>query len=493
MRRLALYTDDRLAFAATAFDAWSRGHQVVLPGDDLPATRAALSSHVDGWLEPARTGMPTLERIDRKLPGVVVFTSGSTGAPLAITKTLRQLFDEVATLDATFGERLSRDTVFISTVSHQHIYGLLFTVLWPVLTGRVMAPRRLEYPEELERDLAAGPSVLVSSPAHLKRLPDGHAWATKAQAVFSSGGPLPPEASQLALDVTGHRPIEVYGSSETGGIAWRQGATQPWAALRGVQVRASPEGTLEVKSPHLPDDAWFTTADRVELSGDSFRLLGRADRLAKIEEKRVSLDLIERTCLGTGLLKEARVVVLPGARVTLGLVAVPSDAGRAVDRKALIARLKDAVRDVVEPVARPRRFRFPETMPANEQGKTPEALLTKLFAPERPDATWTERSPSRAVLQLNIVPELRALDGHFPKLPVVPGVAQVDWAISFAKEVFPVTGDFTRLEALKFQAIMQPGHTVQLALEWNGDKHAVAFRFTDGERQFSSGKVVWRA
>src|SRR5690606_27170940 len=127
---------------------------------------------------------------------------------------------------------LSPATRFVSTVSHQHIYGLLFTVLWPTLTGRAVTPQRLEYPEELERDLAAHDSVLISSPAHLKRLFGGRRWATQARAIFSSGGPLGADASKLAAEVTGLAPIEVFGSSETGGIAWRQGSTSPWTALR---------------------------------------------------------------------------------------------------------------------------------------------------------------------------------------------------------------------------------------------------------------------
>ena len=253
VKRLALYTDDRIAFTSTLFNAWAQGTQVFLPGDDLPATRAALAPHIDGWLTPERKPLPDLDTIDRTLPGVVVFTSGSTGAPVAIHKALHQLFDEIRTLDATFASRLTPNTRFISSVSHQHIYGLLFTVLWPTLTGRRLAEGRLEYPEELERDLAAHDSVLVASPAHLKRLPTGRTWATKVRAVFSSGGPLSPEAGQLAHDVIGHTPIEVFGSSETGGIAWRQGSTAPWAPLSGISVRASEANTLEVRSPHLPN------------------------------------------------------------------------------------------------------------------------------------------------------------------------------------------------------------------------------------------------
>ncbi len=491
MKRLALFTDDRAAFAATLFHAWADGVQVVLPGDDLPATRAALQPHIDGWLPLVRAPLPAPGALDRSLPGVVVFTSGSTGAPAAIGKQLRQLFDEVATLEATFGAGLPAETRFVSTVSHQHIYGLLFTVLWPVLSGRQLAPRRLEYPEELERDLAAGPSVLVSSPAHLKRLPDARAWTTQTRAVFSSGGPLPPEASALARQVLGHAPYEVFGSSETGGVAWRQGASSAWRPLAGVQVRASADGLLEVRSPHLLEDAFFTTADRVDFDGSDFRLLGRSDRIAKIEEKRVSLDLLERTCLATGLLREARVVALPGPRVTLALVGVPTDEAKALPRKVLIEKLKRSVHEVVEPVARPRRFRFPEALPVDERGKTPEALLTALFAPERPEPTWISRGAEEAELRLLISPDLRVLQGHFPEVPVVPGVAQLDWAVAWAREVFPMTGAFTRLEALKFQALMVPGHRVTLTLGWQTAKRSLSFRYTGEGRTYSSGRVVF--
>jgi acyl-CoA synthetase (AMP-forming)/AMP-acid ligase II/3-hydroxymyristoyl/3-hydroxydecanoyl-(acyl carrier protein) dehydratase len=488
VKRLALYTDDRIAFTHTLFNAWAEGVQVFLPGDDLPATRTALAPHIDGWLTPERKPLPNLDTIDRALDGVVVFTSGSTGAPIAIHKALHQLFDEIRTLDATFSSRLTPNTRFISSVSHQHIYGLLFTVLWPTLTGRQLAEGRLEYPEEFERDLAAHDSVLIASPAHLKRLPTGRAWNTKARAVFSSGGPLSPEASTLSQHVIGHTPIEVFGSSETGGIAWRQGSASPWAPLTGISVRASDANTLEVKSPHLPDGNWFTTADRVEFNGDTFRLLGRADRIAKIEEKRVSLDLLEHTFLATGLLKEAKVVVLPGARVTLGLVGVPANQ---IARKDLIDQLKAAVHEVVEPVARPRRFRFPEALPVNAQGKTPEALLTALFAPDRPDVAWAVKAPTRAELTMKISPDLRVLAGHFPEVSVVAGVAQIDWAIFWGREAFPMTGVFTRMEALKFQSLMLVGHDVKLTLEWNAERKSLSFKYVSGERVYSSGRVVF--
>jgi acyl-coenzyme A synthetase/AMP-(fatty) acid ligase len=525
MKRVALFLEDREAFTEALFAAWAEGNQVVLPGDVLPATLEALKSHVDEYigdfpqtggaeanprspraesrgteanLETERSGAAAAsartERVDPELDGLVVFTSGSTGAPSAIPKKLRQLFDEVKTLEATFGSRIPADARVFSTVSHQHIYGLLFSVLWPVLTNRTLTPRRLEYPEELEQHLDQHPCVLVSSPAHLKRLPDVLPFKTQLTAVFSSGGPLPEEGALKARTLLGHQPIEIFGSSETGGIAWREGTHSTWRALAGVEFRQSPEGTLELRSPHLPDvNGWLATADRIELTADTFKLLGRADRIAKIEEKRVSLELIEHTAVATGLVTEARAVVLQGARVTLGLAAVLSAAGHALERKHLLERLKTALENAVERVAIPRRFRFLDALPVNAQGKLTESALLTLFVdrPLKPDPVWTTHEPIRAVLEMTIGSTLQVLEGHFPEAAVVPGVAQLDWAINWGREAFGFTGHFVRMEVLKFQALMMPGHQVKLALDWNPERSTLTFKFTSETASYSSGRVVF--
>lgn len=501
--RVAIFIDDRVSFLEAICTAWSLGKQVVLPGDVLANTLTALEPHVDAWagdipgrhtLQPGEP-QPFEVKVDREQLGLVVFTSGSSGVPTVIPKKLRQVFDEVATLEATFGPRLGSDCAIVGTVSHQHIYGLLFAVLWPLVTGRKVTARRIEYPEELEPVISERPCVLISSPAHLKRLPDERRWQTRLDAVFSSGGPLPPEGAQMALHVLGHQPIEVYGSSETGGIAWRQGSTAPWSALRGVSVGATDEGTLRVRSPHLLDVGdWFVTADRVELSGDSFTLLGRADRIAKIEEKRVSLDLIERTAVQTGLLSAARVVALEGGhRTTLGLAGVPTARGAGLARKELVDGLRAAIGEAVERVAIPRRFRFVESLPVDDQGKVTNPRLLMLFAPERPTADWTERTATRAVAKMTITPDLKVLDGHFPGTPIVPGVAQLDWAIGFGREHFPMPPKLARIEVLKFQKLMAPGHHVNLELDWNEAKHALTFKFFGETGVYSSGKVVFTA
>src|SRR5690606_27959041 len=139
----------------------------------------------------------------------------------------------------SFGEAMG-DAVVHGTVSHQHIYGLLFRVLWPLAAGRAIMPRTF-FPEQFAKALSAAPGVLVASPAHLKRLPGAIDWAPVRRmlhAVFSSGGAVPADAAFAVRERMGRAPFEVYGSSETGGIAWRcEGVQQGWKPLPGVDWR----------------------------------------------------------------------------------------------------------------------------------------------------------------------------------------------------------------------------------------------------------------
>lgn len=528
---VALYFQDSGDFACALFGAWHAGKTVVLPGDLQPATldrlRAqgcSLASDVDQTVLPAIKRLQAthaepqadLQPLDLRRTRLVIYTSGSSGEPCAIDKNLAQLDAEVQALEASFGSQLaapSQNLRTFATVSHQHIYGLLFGVLWPLAAGRSVAATRLAYPEEIAQRAADGPCVLVSSPAHLGRLPqhlDWHAAHRNLRAVFSSGGPLPLEAAHQTQALLGQAPIEVYGSSETGGIAWRQRAsdadptqTDRWTPLPQVEVAAH-EGCLQVRSPHLADDAWWTTADRVaDLHTDgSFTLLGRADRIVKLEEKRVSLTAIERCLAQSPWVADARVLPMQSAvRAELGAVVVLNAAGQsalaAQGKRAVNEALRDRLLQVVERVALPRRWRYVSELPVNAQGKTTEALLMNLFdaatasRPLLPAATWLERGELNAQVELAIVPELAVLDGHFPIAAILPGVAQLDWAIRYGREAFTMPPHFVRVDALKFQQPVRPGTALLLTLEWKPAKSALHFAYTSKDGAHSSGRVVW--
>ncbi|KAF1050563.1 MAG: Inner membrane ABC transporter permease protein YdcV [Stenotrophomonas maltophilia] len=163
-RDWALYFDDAIAFAAALFGAWHAGKRVFLAADNLPATLQALQPQVSGFagdvsadyrpLLPAAVASDrALQALDERACELCVFTSGSTGQPSAISKRMDQLAREVDALQAAFGAQLDGAQVH-GTVSHQHIYGLLFRVLWPLAAGRQIQPRRF-FHEDLVGTLAA--------------------------------------------------------------------------------------------------------------------------------------------------------------------------------------------------------------------------------------------------------------------------------------------------------------------------------------------------
>ena len=557
--RWALFVEDTYDFAAALFGAWHAGKTVIVPGDMQDDTVARLRAASDGFLGDlpgalARPASATRELawspLDRDATQLIVYTSGTNGEPLAIPKRLAQLDAEVHALEARFGalcdtglapanlapemvaagaavpglagfeEDNGPPPLIWSTVTHQHIYGLLFRVLWPLAAGRPFAAERLVFNEEIALRIA-GPAVLVASPAHLRRLPDALDWsAARAglRGVFSSGGPLPPEAAESVLALLGVAPVEVYGSSETGGVAWRQRARHgdTWQVLPGIEFRIA-DGELCVRSPHLPDRAWWHTADRATPAGDGmdgFELHGRADRIVKIEEKRVSLTAMEQRLAARDDVAEVRVLMLGEERPDVdangvvvahaarpAVVAALTEAGRAklqrIGKPALVAELREALLAAVDRVALPRRWRFVDALPVNAQGKSTESLLGALFAPpatappHRPTPKWRITEPAHAQASIALTPDLLVFDGHFPGSPILPGVAQVDWAIAFARERFAMPPLFVRMEALKFSQPALPGMHLDIEWHWNAATATLQFEYRSTAGRHSSGRIVF--
>ena len=112
-----------------------------------------------------------------------------------------------------------------------------------------------------------------------------------------------------------------------------------------------------------------------------------------------------------------------------------------------------------------------------------------------PAVTWLSRDEQQALARLDIDPALAVFDGHFPGAPIVPGVAQVHWAIALAEQCLQVPGRalFNRLDALKFQQVIRPGDVVELALEWQTARRTLVFRLASAAGPHASGRVVYRS
>jgi acyl-coenzyme A synthetase/AMP-(fatty) acid ligase len=405
-KRIFIIHQDRAFFLAAFLATLQLGIPVVFPPSDAPGLLKDVFEFGDGLLTdqedlssfaPLFISMGEVEvdihtrvRFERLNPLealITFYTSGSTGTPKAIQKTLKHLEEEIGMLEETWRAQ-DKETTFLSTVPHQHIYGLLFSLLWPVCAGYPIRSHTFSYWEDVLRE-GDKEIYVVSSPSHLSRYPSfmEEREKPKIKAIFSSGGPLPFESVQETQIYLGTLPIEVYGSTETGGIAYRQqgGRKELWTKFRNVELLIGDEGKLCVKSPYLPHGAPYQTEDRVTLeSEDCFHLLGRVDRIVKVEGKRVCLVEVERRLQDLEDIQEAAVLLLDTLnRDELGAVLVLSAEGQeklaSLGKAKFVRGIRKRLSPYFEAVTLPRKWRFVSELPLNQQGKRSTLLLKDSF------------------------------------------------------------------------------------------------------------------
>jgi acyl-coenzyme A synthetase/AMP-(fatty) acid ligase len=394
--------DDAYWAAVGLFALAHSGAATILSPNVLPATLKAIAGtfdHIltDGavqqgerilTLAPGDGGIVPLPPMDADRACVTLFTSGSTGAPKRIIKTVRQLELEAEIVDRVLGPTVPKDSWVYATVVHQHLYGLTFRLCWPLATRRAFFGNTYQFWEPLLGSLKAG-SVLVTSPSHLSRLGGLSPLPAERRpsAVLSGGAALPDSAVEATRDVLGCVTREFFGSTEAGVIAsrLRQGEEQPsWRPMPGITVTRLGDGRLHVCSPYLgsPDNA--VTGDLIELDRDGgFRLMGRADRIAKIEGIRISLSEFDARLAELEGVSQAAVVVLDASTPYLGGIVVLDAIGKTelASRGAfrLGRRLRRDLAGTLPSAALPRRWRFVSELPIGPLGKASAADLAALF------------------------------------------------------------------------------------------------------------------
>jgi acyl-coenzyme A synthetase/AMP-(fatty) acid ligase len=537
--RWLLHCEDAYAFAVALFGVAHAGAVAVLLPNRQPGALARAAHLAQGALLDAAEGEPRaapgplpcvidpldrgawsaqpapLEPLDLRAPLLELSTSGTTGEGKQVPKALRQLDAEVAVLEATFGAGLGAATQVFATASPQHLYGLLFRVLWPLEAGRPFhAATYLHAEELLPRIEEAGDAVLAGTPAHLSRMSGLARVRGLCREVFSSGGPLDPETADAVRAALGRAPVEVFGSTETGGVAWRRQEPGPdrmrWTPLPGVRVSRAADGPdagrLRVASPFVsaaaPEEAGtahFTLGDLVEIGGDGrFALLGRGDRVVKIGEKRLALPEMESQLRAHSYVSEAALLTLEqGGETRVGAAIVLAEPGRAAleadGRRAVSLRLAEDLAAHWDRVLLPRAWRYVDMLPRDAQGKTPLALLRELFVGTRAPLLHGEtRGPLSLVRELSVPEDLAFLEGHFEGFPVVPGVAQLGWVVEAAAAALGAAPRIAAVENLKFKEVLLPGQRFRLELEWSEARDLLRFHLAAGERVFSMGRLRLR-
>jgi len=471
--RVVIACEERAAFTAALFGTWQAGLVAELPPDGKPETMDRLQAepevllvlrdeHVAAYLQTTHDSTEPLRRLAPDTVLVVLHTSGTTATPRRFEKTAQTLLGETCALHSTFGET---PATFLATVPPQHLYGLLFGILLPLRRGATIVDRPALFPEDVRAVLEAhAVTTLVSTPTHLRALAAlPRAWPRELT-VLTSSAPLPAELHGKLVREIGWTVHDVFGSTETGGIATRSTPEARWRPLAGVTVRAAePDQHLELQS------AWSSVdscEDRIAVAVDgTFEHLGRADDVVKVGGKRVSLSAVEAALRRIPGVTDAAALAVDDSHRGRRLVAFVSGLSSvtgAEQVRAELARELDAV-------LVPRRVVIVGALPREPNGKLRRERLEALLIP-----------PVEQRRELELVAGSPFFEGHFDGSPVYPGAALLADFASAARAAWPDLGRVLQLRRIRFQRPLGPGSRLHLHLRRSD--HGVHFEaLAEGE------------
>ncbi len=285
-------------------------------------------------------------------------TSGSTGRPKVVIQELEALVQEIVSLGAIFGDRKR----IISLVPAHHIYGFLFTVLLPMHLDAEIVDARPHAPPSV-RAIAEPGDLIVATPSYWQLLLGGR-WPNSVDGV-TSGAACPQDvAKDICLNGL-RRLVEVYGSTETGGIAWRDTPTLPFRLFPHI-ARDGEQNVLKtvggaVHRIALPDQVTWHGLDLLAPHA-------RRDGAVQVGGVNVYPQVVRSVLLAHPGVADAEVRLMredEGERLKAFVVA--KDA--AAPLEPLHRDLEVWLSERLQPLERPRAFTFGLAIPVNAMGK----------------------------------------------------------------------------------------------------------------------------
>src|SRR5215470_15236550 len=110
--------------------------------------------------------------------------------------------------------------------------------------------------------------------------------------------------------------------------------------------------------------------------------------------------------------------------------------------------------------------------------------------PTEPEIRVVRTLADGAEFDLFIPADLACLDGHFPHMPIVPGVAMIDWAVKLAARHLNFPIDSAQAFVVKFRRIAIPNMVVTLSLRHTGPWRRLNFQYNSGVDILRVGAVT---
>lgn len=352
-----------------------------------------------------------------ELPGdaplLVLYTSGTTGAPKGAILTHRNAASNLDSLAKawgwTAGDRL------VHALPLFHVHGLVLGVFGALRVGSALELLPRFSPEAVVEAFSRGATMMFAVPTmyhriaeHLEAQPGYGAVIGRARLLVSGSAALPVREHERLARLLGQRVVERYGLTETlincairaegdrrpgtvgppvDGVELRlvdderrlldaaDDATIGEIAVRGENVFAGYLNRADATAAVLDEEGWFYTGDLATRSADGYlRIVGRrATDLIKTGGYKVGAGEIEAALLEHPSVREAAVVGVPDEDLGERIVAFVVARGEGIERELI-----DHVARLLSPHKRPRSVRQVEELPRNAMGKVLKKRLLEL-------------------------------------------------------------------------------------------------------------------
>lgn len=327
--RESLLPPSRLATAVAELRRRFPDAAVLVDSDSASATQTGVIPVALTARQAPKPDTVRLPRVEAHAAAARVFTSGTTGVPIDYRKTWGSLVDGARSAIRELELEALRGASLLATVPAQHMFGLEFQVVLPLIAGVAVSDARPLLPADVAAALAklAEPRILITTPVQLRAFMQAKLEWPRVAVAISSTAPLDPALARQTEETLGGRVEEIYGSTETGAIASRRtAATSRWRLFAGLDVRPDTDGAI-IGGGHLAEPAHV--ADRILMRDERhFELVGRHQDLIKVAGKRASLGDLNRVLLAVPGVEDG-VVFLPDGGAALvtrlaALVVAPS-------------------------------------------------------------------------------------------------------------------------------------------------------------------------
>lgn len=286
------------------------------------------------------------------------FTSGSSGRPRAVALTEAQIAADADQIVRTMQLDPSQPNLGVLSLAHSYGYSNLVTPLFlhgiPLILAASALPAAL-----LEAARNHDRLTLPGVPALWRMWHEADSIPSNVRLAISAGAPLPQVLERDVLERRGLKIHNFLGASECGGIAFdrspdlRPDGTGVGTAMDGVQISASEEGCLVVRSPAVAECYWplaepslrdgsYQSADLISIDSDGvLRIQGRAGDVINVAGRKVTPDVIEQALLHHPAVADCLAVGIPddnGRGEAIGIAYVLRSPASESDLRAFLTR-----------------------------------------------------------------------------------------------------------------------------------------------------------